>query len=604
MGDIRTPDGQEITDDGGIIGLALSGSGLKAALFHIGTLARLAELDLLRRIDVISASGGGALVAALYHLHLKQALDAEGDIDSQRLIELVKAVERDLLAAAQTDLRAQLYANPFVNLKRLSPHFSSAARLGDLLDRQVFRPVRKAGHDLPVELRDLAIRPRGDEGFNPITDNRQRYCKAPWLVINAANLATGRAWRFDAERMGEPAAGPAARRLSKVPLLAQSPYRRLPDAYAGMTLGRAVAAALATPGLIEPLHLPNLYPDPERPARCLDVRLGDGRLADALGTDALLERGCNRLIVSDASGVDMPTAGPSDRMQALQLAALEASRPGGVVLVHMLREIEAVEVKPVGPIGRGRVVEDRHDDDVTSYGVEARLQKLIAAMRADLDAPSEIEAMSLMADGYLIARRAFQRHRQSGLAWSDDPPLPPVAWRFTAVIDALGKPSKTLVKNLKTGRFLAFKAPRLAWSEAFTLGLLAVTGALTFVALGALWSALRPAAGGDSLWLAATIGLLSAMAWLAGRHRGARRTPNQRPAWATAILRGIDGLGTLTLALPLAIGARFERRASRAFLKAGRLIAIGIQPIKPEASARSAPARAEPAAPPRQQQAA
>lgn len=601
MGDIRTPDGQAIADHGGTTGLALSGSGLKASLFHIGLLARLAELDLLRRIDVISASGGGALVAALYYLRLKRALDAEGDIDSQRLIRLVETLEQDFLAAAQTDLRAQLFASVFANLKRVRAGYSSAVRLGHLLDRDLFRPILDDHHGLPIEMRDLAIRPRGDAEFNPVTDNRRRYCRAPWLIINAANLETGRPWRFDPERMGEPAAGPAARRLSRVPLLAQSPYRRLPEAYATMTLGHAVAASMAAPGLIEPLGLHQLYPDPEQRSQHLEVRLGDGRLADAFGTDALLERGCNRLIVSDASGADMPLGGPTDRMQALQLSALEANRPGGVVLVHMLREIEALEVKPIAPIGQGQVIEDRRGGEITSYGVERRLQTLIAEMRVDLDAPSEIEAMSLMADGYLIAKRAFQRQRLSGDAWTDDLPLRQASWRFISLFDALAKPSKRLVKHVKTGSLPTFKGPRLALSEAFYLVLFTASAALTLVALMALWSAVRPPAGADRLWLIATVGLLAVVAWLAGGKLGGGQPRRPRSRWLETAIHGIDGLRTVALALPRAIGARFQLRASRAFLRAGRLKTIGIKPLKPKISTKPKPTRAEPApaAPPR-----
>jgi len=586
MVDIRTPSGDKILGDSGPIGLALSGSGLKASLYHIGVLARLAELDLLRQIDVISATGGGAVIAALYHLHLKRALDTQGDIDTGNLARLVASLERDFLNLVQTDLRARLFVNPIANLKRVLPHHSSATRLGMLFERHLFRPIWLGDPDQPIEMRGLAIHPRGDREFNPVIDNQKRYCKAPWLIINATNLGTGRIWRFDAERMGEPAAGPAARRLSKAPLLAQSLYRRLPETYAGMTLGQAVAASMATPGLLEPLKLPRLYPDPERPSAFLDIRLGDGRLADALGTDALLERGCSRLIVSDASGFESRQRGPSDTAEALQLAALEANRPGGVVLIPMLREIEALEVKPVGPI--------RTDSEVTSYGVKRRLQKLIAGMRADLDAPSETEAMSLMADGYLIAKRAFQQHRLSGLAWTNDLPLPAQSWRFTAVIDALRKPSRKLLKNLKTARLPTFKAPRLALGEAFGFGLFFLAATLTLVALGAFWSGLRPAAGADRLWVLSTLGLLATAAWLTGRHGGDNR---QTAARAGPLIRWIDRLRTLLLALPLSMVARFQRRASRAFLEAGQLKKVGIKPILLEKPESPSAKRRKPATP-------
>ena len=50
------------------LGLALSGGGFRSALFHVGMLARLAELDLLRKVDVISSVSGGSIIAAYYYL--------------------------------------------------------------------------------------------------------------------------------------------------------------------------------------------------------------------------------------------------------------------------------------------------------------------------------------------------------------------------------------------------------------------------------------------------------------------------------------------------------------------------------------------------------
>lgn len=583
MSAIRTPGGDTIPEDDGPIGLALSGDGLKASLFHIGLLARLAELDLLRRIDMISATSGGALIAALYHLRLKRALDADGDIDSGRLIRMVAALERDFLKSVQTDLRARLLENPFANLSRARARHSDARRFGDLLERHLFRPIWNGDHDRPIEMRELAIQPRGDRDFNPITDNKKRYCKAPSLIINAANVDSGRIWRFDAERMGEPPAAPAARRLSKAPLLAESPYRRLPEIHAGTTLGHAVAASMASPGLLEPLRLHHLYPDPEQASAFLDIRLANSGLADALGTEALIERGCARVIVGDASGVETADGSANDRARALQFEALEKRRPGGVVLIHLLSEIEALEVQPLGPVKRGHVAKDRDDHELTSYGVERRLQKLIAGMRVDVDAPSEIEAMSLMADGYLIAKRALKRHHQRGHAWVEGVPLNAAPWRFASVVDALGQPSNKLIRHLKTAKSATFKAPRLAMSQAFSFSLLALTAVLALVALGAFWSALRPPADTDRLWWTTTIGLLMLVAWLAGRQTGTGRAgKNTSAGWIGALFAWIGKLGAIATAFPLAIVARFRHRASRAFLRAGRLQRIGIEPIEPE----------------------
>jgi len=56
-------------------GLALSGGGFRASLFHIGVLAKLAELDVLRRVEVLSCVSGGSIIGAHYYLQLRETLE-------------------------------------------------------------------------------------------------------------------------------------------------------------------------------------------------------------------------------------------------------------------------------------------------------------------------------------------------------------------------------------------------------------------------------------------------------------------------------------------------------------------------------------------------
>src|SRR4051794_24973367 len=51
------------------IGLSLSGGGYRAAAFHLGTLRKLKELNILNKIDVISTVSGGSIIGAYYALH-------------------------------------------------------------------------------------------------------------------------------------------------------------------------------------------------------------------------------------------------------------------------------------------------------------------------------------------------------------------------------------------------------------------------------------------------------------------------------------------------------------------------------------------------------
>lgn len=59
-------DGRALSPSDRKLGLALSGGGFRAAFFHIGVLARLAELGMLRHLKVISPVSGGSILGALY----------------------------------------------------------------------------------------------------------------------------------------------------------------------------------------------------------------------------------------------------------------------------------------------------------------------------------------------------------------------------------------------------------------------------------------------------------------------------------------------------------------------------------------------------------
>jgi len=50
------------------VGLCLSGGGYRAAVFHLGSLIRLNEAGLLRRLRTVSSVSGGSIIAGLLGL--------------------------------------------------------------------------------------------------------------------------------------------------------------------------------------------------------------------------------------------------------------------------------------------------------------------------------------------------------------------------------------------------------------------------------------------------------------------------------------------------------------------------------------------------------
>src|SRR5690606_19460685 len=99
------------------LGLALSGGGLRAACFHLGLLARMADADLLRHVEVISAVSGGSIVAALYCLKMKRLLETKADaaIGRDDYQALVHDLIGSFLAAVRRNIRLLAFADPVKN---------------------------------------------------------------------------------------------------------------------------------------------------------------------------------------------------------------------------------------------------------------------------------------------------------------------------------------------------------------------------------------------------------------------------------------------------------------------------------------------------------
>ena len=241
------------------IGLALSGGGLRATIFHLGVLTRLARQSLLEDISFISTVSGGSLLVALVRACSGNAWPSSGTFLQQtipkgRRLLTARSLER---ACFQCSVRSpwMLRAGRAVALARaLQGCWSVSGLLSDLPDN-------------------------------------------PRWIINATCYETGKNWRFMKRRMGDYITGYVA-----------SP--RLPIAH-------AVAASSAVPGLIGTLKIDTGRFDwfiynkenitQSRTPRFRTITLWDGGVYDNLGMEALFKpSGTYRdefdfLIVSDAS---------------------------------------------------------------------------------------------------------------------------------------------------------------------------------------------------------------------------------------------------------------------------------------------------------------
>ncbi|HMB71070.1 MAG TPA: patatin-like phospholipase family protein, partial [bacterium] len=189
---------------GGRLGLALSGGGFRASLFHVGVLRRLAELGLLQHVKVISSVSGGSITAAQYMLRLHGAVmerrkqSPPAPLRTADYVRIAEAVEEDFRQGLRGNLRSRLLLNPVDNLINLLGGTSLGRRMARLYVQFLFRRTLPpdAGSKVPA-LRDLVVPLEKDEidpGF-------------PDLVLNATSLNSGGCFRLTAMEIGDPDLG-------------------------------------------------------------------------------------------------------------------------------------------------------------------------------------------------------------------------------------------------------------------------------------------------------------------------------------------------------------------------------------------------------------
>ncbi|MCZ8075365.1 MAG: patatin-like phospholipase family protein, partial [Paucibacter sp.] len=212
------------------LGLALAGGGFRASLFHVGVLRRLAELDLLRYVEVLSTVSGGSVVGALYLMHLKAELEQPmlaqlpprlGGLSRYAYLQLVRRVEQDMRRAAQLNLRTRLLMHPWTLFKVCLGPDSLATAMAKLYDEHLLNGVAQrlrstSGETKSDRLPLLALRLRADassraggsENYNHqalwegAADAKPGSALTRW-IINATSLNSGARFWFSHAELGE-----------------------------------------------------------------------------------------------------------------------------------------------------------------------------------------------------------------------------------------------------------------------------------------------------------------------------------------------------------------------------------------------------------------
>lgn len=516
------------------LGLALSGGGFRASLFHLGVLAKMAELDMLRHVEVISTVSGGSIVGAAYYLHVRRLLEntPPAELGQKEYIKLVDELIRSFLAGVQTNIRMRTFASLLKNLQMYSAAYSRSDRIAELYDETFYSPAFGPSPKRLIELRDIKIKPFGFEGdFSPDRDNPSRDHKVPVLLLNATVLNNGHAWRFEAVRMGEDARSSAASVAidKNMRLLRPTSYSGIIGKQQDIAVGHAVAASACVPALFPPLSISGLYADGTR------LQLVDGGVFDNQGIRGLLDRKCNLFVISDASGQLDDARDPAthaiaalgrsssvsmNRVREEMLFGLFKQHPYKAAVIHLRSGIEPQELPYYGPDGKlSGTARLRNPDDstLTMYDVPKNVQWLLSGLRTDLDSFTDVEAYALMEDAYRIATVELKQVAEGlyGKGWKA--PAPTI-WPFSDIAPWFDKATKDLLKHLRIGQLPAFKVVSLAPIRGAISSAPPIAFVLLLVGLlvKLLWPSVSPILLTPirPLWMLLGIGFLLALAYV------------------------------------------------------------------------------------------
>jgi NTE family protein len=286
------------------IALALSGGGYRAAYFHLGVLEKLHELDLLKRVGVVSSVSGGSILAGIYATTLLNGDSFESFSDqSRRFLGKVMPLDWPVL------------------LQDAVPWGTSSKGL-----ERNFERIFKNKNGQPITMNDLKA-------------------MQPHFVINATAVHSGAGWRFRP--------GGTAEHWEMGHTHDEAFQLRFIEYECNVTLGKAVAASTAFP-TFSSVTIPSeeiretgvksaVDPEiativPQLPHELPDVlSLSDGGVLDNTGITSILsgafptkDTSDYYLVASDAGGVvPVLRKPPHGRLRKLKYVLRQFDLRGG-----------------------------------------------------------------------------------------------------------------------------------------------------------------------------------------------------------------------------------------------------------------------------------
>ncbi len=357
------------------IGLALSGGGFRATLFHLGSLWRLNETGFLPRLDRISSISGGSITNGFLGLRFP-------------------ALEFDAAGCAAN-------FGPLI----VEPLRAFCARDLDVfaIGEGALLPWKKASDVVERAYRERLF---GEATLENLPPGKPRF------VINATNFGTGVSFRFSRPYAGDYRIG-----------LIENPK---------FQISTAVAASSAFPPVLSPVIL---KPDPNSFVRTRgadlydqveyrrELVLTDGGVYDNLGLETVWNR-CDTVLVSDAGAPfefkELPDT--SWLQQALRAMDVATNQSRGLRKRALISDYQQHQRKgtywgimtPIGDYGLA-----------DSLPCPVEVTRALAGMRTRLNQFTEAEQCRLINWGYAVCDAAIRR-------WMGVANRPSAAWPYPA----------------------------------------------------------------------------------------------------------------------------------------------------------------------------
>ena len=241
------------------IGLAFSGGGFRASIFHLGVIRRLEELGIMKYVQTISGVSGGAIIAAYYVIEMEKRLrqrrkeikKCPNKLDKIRL-QIFEEIADCFFTALDRNLRSRaIVFSPFYHplrfIKSLGPYFSRSNLMQKEYDKRFYHD-KTLDHLPAVTLRDNDARPEKEKV--PL------FLTGPEVILNATSLLTGERKSFKRKQVSP---------LHELHRVNQNKLK----------LSRVVGASSGVPGVFPPTPI-------------WGNKLVDGGVADNQGLDALI----------------------------------------------------------------------------------------------------------------------------------------------------------------------------------------------------------------------------------------------------------------------------------------------------------------------------